>query len=79
MAKETYLLQVINKGREKDYFDFWRKGVQKNAAGEVLGPELVGFGVSQEARDPAEAVALVRRKHPGLQVDTEFTKLADHG
>ena len=79
MAKETYLVKVIREGREKDYFDFWRKGAQKNAAGEVLEPALVGFEVEQDGRDLQEAVAQVRRKHPGLQIDTQGTRLRDDG
>lgn len=77
MAKSTFIIKVINKGREKDYFDFWKRELQKNAAGETLDSELVGFAVSQDARDVEEAVLLVRRKHPGLQIDTQaIQKLA---
>ncbi|AXQ28175.1 hypothetical protein D0B54_05565 [Solimonas sp. K1W22B-7] len=77
MAKSTYIIKVINKGREKDYFDFWKRKLSQNAAGEALNPELVGFAVPQEARNAEEAVELVRRKHPGLQVDTQATLRQD--
>lgn len=79
MAKETYLVRVIHKGREKDYFDFWRKGVQTNAGGETLDAELVGFEISQEARDVEEAVSQVRRKHPGLQIDMQGSRCISGG
>src|SRR3546814_4215501 len=71
MAKTNYLIRVINKGREKDYFDFWRRNSTVNAEGEVLNADVVGFEVAQSGNDPDDAVASVRRKHAGLQVDTD--------
>lgn len=75
MAKATYFIRVIHQGREKDYFDFWRRDLRKNAAGEELTAELVGFDVSQSGNDADEAVAAVRRKHAGLQIDTQNTRV----
>lgn len=77
MSKSTYLVKVIHKGREKDYFDFWKRNLQKNAAGEDLDATLVGFEVSQDARTPDEAIASVRKKHPGCQIDTQATLKAE--
>lgn len=77
MAKAHYLIKVIHSGREKDYFDFWRRKLAKNAAGEPLSAELVGFEVSQLANNAEEAVTAVRRKHPNLQIDTQSTQLQE--
>lgn len=74
MAKANYSMRVINKGREKDYFDFWRRDARKNSAGEVLNAELVGFEVRQSGNDADEAIAAVRRKHAGLQIDTQSVR-----
>lgn len=77
MAKATYLIKVINKGREKDYFDFWRRKLDHNAAGEPLNADLVGFEVSQLANNADEAITAVRRKHPSLQIDTQSTQVQE--
>jgi hypothetical protein len=74
MGKTTFTVKVMHKGRERDYRDFWQHGVTSNSAGEELHSALVGFTETVEARNKAEAIALVREKHPGLQVDTEATE-----
>ena len=73
MGKATFVVKVINKGRERDYYDFWLRGVRKNEAGEELHPALVGFTETVEAKNKSDAVALVRAKHPGLQIYAEAT------
>lgn len=70
----TFIVKVIHKGRERDYYDFWLQGVPKNKAGEELHSDLVGFTESVEAKNKNEAITLVRAKHPGLQIDTEATE-----
>ena len=75
MARARYYIRVIHKGREKDYFDFWRRQSTRNAAGEALSAELVGFEVTLVANDADEALAAVRRKHAGLQIDTQSTRV----
>ena len=77
MAKATYFIRVIHKGREKDYFDFWRRNLQENAAGEALTADVVGFDVTQLSNSADEAVAAVRRKHAGLQIDTQSTRVEE--
>jgi hypothetical protein len=75
MAKTHYFIRVIRKGREKDYFAFWRRNAQTNDAGEALSADLVGFDVAQSGNDEEEAIAAVRRKHAGLQIDTQNTRI----
>ncbi len=75
MAKASYYIRVIHQGREKDYFDFWRRNLRQNAAGEELTAELVGFDVMQSGNTVEEAIAAVRRKHAGLQIDTQNTRV----
>ncbi|WP_028080243.1 hypothetical protein [Solimonas soli] len=75
MAKARYYIRVIHKGREKDYFDFWRRDLRQNTAGEALTAELVGFDVAQAGASVEEAIAAVRRKHAGLQIDTQSTRV----
>jgi hypothetical protein len=70
MAKATYLVVVIRKGREKDYFDFLSRDLKINANGEELHSDLVGFTEMVEARNKQEAVSIVEKKHPGLSIDT---------
>lgn len=67
----SYVIKVINKGREKDFFDYWRRQRSTNAAGDPLDPELLGFEVRQNGSTVEQAIAAVRRKHPGLQIDIE--------
>src|SRR3546814_4412336 len=75
MAKTNYLIRVINKGREKDYFDFWRRNSTVNAEGEVLNADVVGFEVAQSGNDPDDAVASVRRKHRSEENTSELQSL----
>ncbi|NGY04884.1 hypothetical protein [Solimonas terrae] len=75
MAKANYFIRVIHKGREKDYFDFWRRNSTTNAAGEQLNADLVGFEVTQSGNDADDAIASVRRKHAGLQIDTQSVRV----
>lgn len=77
MAKSLYHIRVIHKGREKDYFDFWRRQLHANAAGEELTAELVGFEVTQSGHSLEDALAAVRRKHAGLQIDTQSTRVEE--
>jgi len=79
MAKANYLIRVIHKGREKDYFDFWRRHTAINAAGEPLTADIVGFEVMQSGNDVDEAIASVRRKHAGLQIDTQSIRIDETG
>ena len=73
MSKASYLVKVIRAGREQDYFEFWEKGVQVNDAGESLDSDAVGFVEVVNSMSKAEAINLVREKHPGLQIDAEAT------
>ena len=61
MSKTTYSVTVIHEGREKDYRDFWDRGIKINSDGEELHPELVGFTEVVEAENLNEAVAIVRK------------------
>ena len=79
MARARYYIRVIHKGREKDYFDFWRRDAAINAAGEMLTADIVGFEVMQSGNDADEAVASVRRKHAGLQIDTQSIRIDETG
>src|SRR3546814_16933158 len=54
---------------------FWRRNSTVNAEGEVLNADVVGFEVAQSGNDPDDAVASVRRKHAGLQVDTQSVRV----
>ena len=72
---DIYRVRMINLGREKDYFDFSRRDRRVNDKGEALDPETLGFDVLQSGRDREQAIAAVRRKHPGLQVDVERVSL----
>lgn len=74
MKKAMYSVVVIRKDREKDYFDFWTRGIKTNASGEELHSDLVGFTVTVEAKNKQEAVSLVKQKHPGRSIDTEATQ-----
>jgi hypothetical protein len=73
MAKATYSVVVIRKNREKDYFDFWTRGVKINASGEELHSDLVGFTETVEAKNKQEAASLIQRKYPGFTIDVGAT------
>ena len=68
MSKSTYEVIVIREGREKDYHDFWDRGIKVNSDGEELHSALVGFTEVVEAKNLNEAVAIVQKKHPALTV-----------
>lgn len=74
MGKATFIVKVIRKGREHDYYDFWLRGAERNGAGEELHSDLVGFTVPVEAKNKNEAIAHVSAKYPGFQIDTEATE-----
>ena len=74
MPKSSFSVKVIRKGRDKDYYDFWVKGVKVNDAGENLDSSIVGFVELVEASNKAEAISLVSEKYPGLQIDAEATE-----
>jgi hypothetical protein len=59
---------VIREGREADYRNFWGLGVKVNSHRELLTAELVGFTEMVDANTLNEAIAIVRRKYPGLIV-----------
>ena len=73
MAKALYTVKIIRKNREKDYYDFWERGVEINASGEKLHSDLVGFTEDIEARNKKEAESLVSQKYPGLTIDVAAT------
>ena len=68
MAMDIYTIYVIHKGREDDCRDFWGLGVKVNSHREILTAELVGFTENVEANTLNEAIAIVRKKYPGLIV-----------
>lgn len=74
MSKATYSVVVIRKGRNKDYFDFWTRGLKTNASGEELHSDFVGFVEVVEAKNKQEAVSMVKKMHPGLSIDAEATE-----
>ncbi len=72
----TYTCVLIHKGREKDYYDFWKRSVDKNDKGELLDTQLVGFTEIIDAKNSQEALRLIQQKHPTLTLDREsITKL----
>ena len=74
MGKAMYSVVVIQKDREKDYFDFWTRGIKTNASGEELHSDLVGFTVTVEAKNRQEAISLVKQEYPGHSIDTQATQ-----
>jgi hypothetical protein len=66
MAKNSFSVCVIRKGRENDYRDFWDRGVKVNSHREILTSELVGFTEIVVASTLIEAFAFVREKFPTL-------------
>ncbi|MDP1772747.1 MAG: hypothetical protein Q8L15_10720 [Methylobacter sp.] len=74
MSKSTYIVVVIQEGRERDYSDFEKRGININAFGEQLHSGLLSFNVEVEAKNKQEAVSLVRKMHPGLSIDTDATQ-----
>ena len=66
MSKSTYKVIVICEGREKDYRDFWGRGIKVNSNGEELHSGLVGFTEMVEAKNLDEAISIVQKKHPAL-------------
>jgi len=74
MAKPSYRVEVVRKGRERDYFDFWRKGIARNGRGEALSADLVSFVEVVRASNRREAAVLARARHPGHQVDMKTVK-----
>ncbi len=74
MSKATFSVSVIRKERDQDYYDFWTRSFKKNASGEELHSDLVGFTETVEAKNKQEAILLVKKMYPGLSIDTKATK-----
>ena len=68
MSKSTYNITVTREGREKDYRDFWDRGIKVNSNGEELHSALVGFTKMVETKNLDEAIAIVQKKHPALTI-----------
>jgi hypothetical protein len=64
MAKAMYSVVIIEKGREKDFKDFWDRQIEINAKGEVLHPNLLAITLEVEAKNGDEATAIARAKYP---------------
>ena len=71
--KATFNIVVICKGREADYYDFWKRHVNVNSAGEKLHSALLSFTEMIEAKNKNEAHSLIRRKYPEHQIDEQAT------
>jgi hypothetical protein len=68
MSKPTYSVTVIHEGREKDYRDFWDRGIKVNSDGEEIHSGLVGFTEVVEAKNLNEAIAIVQKRHPARTI-----------
>ncbi|MGE0496443.1 MAG: hypothetical protein AB7I35_08605 [Ramlibacter sp.] len=68
MAKSTYSVLIIRKGRSSDYNEFWVKNKNTNARGEPLNPSEISFTELIEAKNLDEAIALAQAKYPQDQV-----------
>jgi hypothetical protein len=71
LAKFTYSVVLIREGRDRDYRDFWERGILKNSQGEDLSSDLVGFVEVVEAKNLNEAISIVQNKHPKLTIARE--------
>jgi len=76
-VSDIYRVWLIHRGREKDYFDFSRRGRRSGADGKPLQAAELGFELRLPAPGPEQAIAAARRKHPGLQVDVERVERLD--
>lgn len=74
MAKPTYLVTVARKGEEERFRDFWERGVRRDAAGEALTAERVGFVEPVRASNRREAMMLVRARFPGHPIGPRILK-----
>ena len=74
MAKSTYEIILIQKGREKDYRDFWNNDINVNSNGEVLHSDLVGFSNMVEAKSLSEAILLTQKQNPSLSIAREHSR-----
>lgn len=68
MAKAMYSVVIIEKGRERDFKDFWDKQINLNSNGEVLHPNLLAITFEVEAKNEGEATAIARAKYPGRTI-----------
>ena len=73
MSKSTYKVIVMHEGREKDYRDFWDRGIEVNSDGEELHSALVGFTEVVKAKNLDEAIAIVQKKHPALTIASDHS------
>ena len=66
---KTYQVTVIKPGRERDYFDFWIKGIHVNAQGTILDSGSLCNSVTVQANSKAEAREKIREDYPGHTLD----------
>ena len=68
MAKSTYSVLIIRKGRSGDYNDYWVKKKDTNSKGEPLNASEISFTELIEAKNLDETIALAQAKYPQDQV-----------
>jgi hypothetical protein len=73
MAKGMYSISLIREGRDKDYYDFWERGITKNSFGEELHSDLVCLTVDIEAKNLNEAISIAKNMHPELTVVRKYS------
>jgi hypothetical protein len=74
MAKPTYLVYVVHRGREDDYYRYRCLGEDTNPLGEVLTEDMLGFMEAVRASNRREASVLVRARYPDHQVTDRAIK-----
>lgn len=68
MGKQTYFVDVIRPGCERDYEDYWTRGHDRDASGKTLTPEVVADTARIRASNRREAVMLARERHPARPI-----------
>lgn len=74
MAKPTYLVYVIHRGREDDYHRYCQLGKDTKLQGEGLTEDMLGFKEAVRASNRREASVLVRAKYPEHYVTNKAIK-----
>lgn len=69
----VFKVSVINTDRERDYYDYWDKGVEVNDNGDILAPDIVGFEEIAEADNLKDAIKKIRQKHPNNQIAEKYS------
>ncbi|MEF3696876.1 hypothetical protein [Desulfolutivibrio sp.] len=73
MSNLTYEVVMIRRGKEIDYYNYWRHNNNQTPMGEELHTDLLSFTIQVEAPNKSMAEEIAHKKYPDHTIDREAT------